>query len=136
MEFFGTLSVNARKMSEEMTEMAWKTSEEITEKTMKLSEEMEKDMENGLDMKSIRKMSIKAMKTGEEMTELASKTSEEITEKTMKMSEEMEKALEKDFEKAIAALKSSPVIQKLPKFMSEKGAHGTAVVLKEVMSLP
>ena len=52
------------------------------------------------------------------------------------MSEEIEKDLEKEFEKAIAAIKSSPVIQKLPKFMAEKGSYYTAVVLKEVMSLP
>ena len=62
------------------------------------------------------------------------------TEKAMKMAievnEVIEKTQEKEFPKAIAALKSSQVIQKLPKFMSENGPDATADVLKEVMSLP
>ena len=53
-----------------------------------------------------------------------------------KKSDEMKKEMEKEFEKAIAALKSSLVIQKLVKIMTEKGEHAAAECLKEVMSLP
>ena len=62
----------------------------------------------------------------------AGKKYDEMTEKAMEKSEEMEK----EFEKAIAALKSSLVIQKLVKIMTDKGEHAAAECLKEVMSLP
>ena len=62
----------------------------------------------------------------------AREKSDEMTEKAMEKSEEMEK----EFEKAIAALKSSIDIQKLVKIMTDKGEHAAAECLKEVMSLP
>ena len=66
----------------------------------------------------------------------AGKKSDEMTEKARKKSDEMKKEMEKEFEKAIAALKSSLVIQKLVKIMTDKGEHAAAECLKEVMSLP
>ena len=83
-------------------------------------------------MDFVGKMSAKARKKSDEMTEKARKMSDEMTEKAMEKSKE----IERDFEKPIAALKSSLVTQKLVKIMKDQGEHAAAEFMKEVMSLP
>ena len=60
--------------------------------------------------------------------EFVGKMSAKARKKSMKKSKE----IERDFEKAIAALKSSLVIQKLVKIMTDQGEDAAAECLKEV----
>ena len=66
------------------------------------------------------------------MSAKARKKSDEMTEKAMKKSKE----IERDFEKPIAALKSSLVTQKLVKIMKDQGENAAAEFMKQVMSSP
>ena len=63
-------------------------------------------------MEFVGKMSAKARKKSDEMTEKARKKSKEI---------------ERDFEKPIAALKSSLVTQKLVKIMKDQGEYALSL---------
>ena len=56
-------------------------------------------------------------------TEKARKKSDEMTEKARKKSKE----IERDFEKPIAALKSSLVTQKLVKIMKDQGEYALSL---------